>query len=206
MKKLNDYFVLFKSDKIYLLQLSFLMLFIELVLIRWTGSNILYLSYFSNFILLGSFLGIGIGFLHAKLPARLFYLTPILLGCFVFFVHQFPVSINRSGEELVFFGKFSTEQTLPLWFYLPIIFSTVTMIMACIADEVARTFVKFQPLQAYRLDILGSLAGIIVFSLCSFLNATPLTWSIIISSIFILLLIEKWSLFFPITFLKLFLY
>ena len=40
---------------------SFLMLFVELALIRWTGSNIVYLSYFSNFVLLGSFLGIGLG-------------------------------------------------------------------------------------------------------------------------------------------------
>jgi hypothetical protein len=42
-----------------LILLSFLMLFLELALIRWTASNVLYLSYFSNFVLLGSFLGIG---------------------------------------------------------------------------------------------------------------------------------------------------
>src|SRR5881628_1655393 len=37
---------------------SALMLLVELALIRWTGSNVLHLSYFSNFVLLGSFLGI----------------------------------------------------------------------------------------------------------------------------------------------------
>jgi len=36
---------------------SALMLFLELALIRWLGSNIVHLSYFSNFVLLGSFLG-----------------------------------------------------------------------------------------------------------------------------------------------------
>ena len=40
---------------------SALMLFLELALIRWLGSNIVHLSYFSNFVLLGSFLGIGLG-------------------------------------------------------------------------------------------------------------------------------------------------
>ena len=40
------------------------MLFLELAIIRWSGSNVLYLSYFSNFVLLGSFLGMGIGFLR----------------------------------------------------------------------------------------------------------------------------------------------
>ena len=58
--------------RLRLVLLSFLMLFVELALIRWTGSNVLYLSYFSNFILLGSFLGIGIGFLRARARVDLF--------------------------------------------------------------------------------------------------------------------------------------
>ena len=41
---------------------SALMLFLELALVRWLGSNVVHLSYFSNFVLLGSFLGIGAGF------------------------------------------------------------------------------------------------------------------------------------------------
>ena len=48
-----------------LLSSSALMLFLELALIRWLGANIVHLSYFSNFVLLGSFLGIGLGFLRA---------------------------------------------------------------------------------------------------------------------------------------------
>ena len=52
--------------------LSFLMLFVELALIRWSGALVIYLSYFSNFVLLGSFLGIGIGFLRARSRVNLF--------------------------------------------------------------------------------------------------------------------------------------
>ncbi len=43
-----------------------LMLFVELAFIRWLGSNVIHLSYFSNFVLLGSFLGIGAGFLISR--------------------------------------------------------------------------------------------------------------------------------------------
>ena len=50
-----------------LVLLAFLMLFVELTLIRWLGANVLYLAYFSNIVLLGSFLGIGLGFLRAFL-------------------------------------------------------------------------------------------------------------------------------------------
>ena len=79
-----------------MLALSFLMLFLELALIRWTGSNVLYLSYFSNLILLASFLGIGVGFLIADRRRDLFALAPLGLVALVAFVRIFPVQIDRS--------------------------------------------------------------------------------------------------------------
>jgi hypothetical protein len=53
------------GDRTRLVLLSFLMLFVELAVIRWSGANVVYLAYFSNLVLLGSFLGIGLGFLWA---------------------------------------------------------------------------------------------------------------------------------------------
>ena len=47
---------------------SFLVLFLEVALIRWMPAYVRLLAYFSNFILLASFLGIGIGCLLA--PVR----------------------------------------------------------------------------------------------------------------------------------------
>src|ERR687886_674169 len=70
---------------------SFLMLFLELALIRWLGSNVVYLSYFSNFVLLGSFLGIGLGFLRAGSRFDLSAWAPVVLGALVFVLHRFPV-------------------------------------------------------------------------------------------------------------------
>src|SRR3954464_12998215 len=92
------------NDRLRLLLLSFDMLFVELALIRWAGSNVLYLSYFSNFVLLGSFLGIGIGFLRARSSHDLFPYAPLALAALVAFVRFFPVSIRSSGSELLFFG------------------------------------------------------------------------------------------------------
>ncbi len=54
------------SAVVRLLLASGLMLFLELALIRWLGANVVHLSYFSNFVLLGSFLGIGAGFLISR--------------------------------------------------------------------------------------------------------------------------------------------
>src|SRR5438309_11105736 len=92
------------SPRLRLVALSFLLLFLELALIRWTGSNVLYLSYFSNFVLLGSFLGIGVGFLRARSRKNLFPFAPVLLAALVAFVLAFPVEIDRSGSSLLYFG------------------------------------------------------------------------------------------------------
>jgi len=129
------------------------MLFVELVLIRWTGALVVYLSYFSNFILLGSFLGIGIGFLRAKKDPPLFPWAPLLLVLFAGFVTALPVEIDRSGGDLVFFGELR-ERGLPPWIMLPVIFVAVATIMAAVAHGVAVRFLRFEALEAYRLDII----------------------------------------------------
>jgi len=185
------------SLKPRLLALSFLMLFVELALIRWTGSNILYLSYFSNFILLASFLGIGLGFLRSNARRDLFPYAAIGLLVLVAFVRLFPVEIDRSGTELIFFGALGTQSGLPPWLTLPVLFLGVAGVMALIGEGVARTFRRFPPLDAYRLDILGSIAGIIAFSVLSFLGAPPLAWGAVVAVALALLVdrrIHRWQL------------
>lgn len=163
-----------------LMLLSFLMLFVELALIRWAGSNVLYLSFFSNFVLLGSFLGIGLGFLRGTAKVDLFPWAVVLLAFFVALVLSFPITINRSSEDLIFFGAAGTSG-LPIWVVLPAVFLIVAAIMACIAQGVARSFATFEPLEAYRLDIAGSIAGIVAFSLLSFSGAPPVVWGAIVA-------------------------
>jgi hypothetical protein len=173
------------TDRLRLVLASFLMLFTELVLIRWSGSSIVYLSYFSNFVLLGSFLGIGIGFLRAKSMVNLFRVAPIVMAFFIAFVVKFPVVIDRSGSTFVFFGSLS-QRGLPMWVMLPIVFSAVALIMTCIAQGVARLFSRFDPLEAYRLDILGSVLGIAAFSLLSFWGTSPVVWGLVLGTVFVL--------------------
>jgi len=174
-------------SRLRLVLLSALMLFVELALIRWTGSNVLYLSYFSNFVLLGSFLGIGIGFLRARAPHDLFGFAPVALAFFVGFVLIFPVEIDRSGSDLLYFGSFTTSG-LPSWLMLPVIFLAVAGVMALIGEGVGRTFRAFPPLEAYRLDIMGSLLGIAAFSALSFTWAPPVAWGAVVAGLFVVLL------------------
>src|SRR6201987_1995943 len=106
-----------------LVMLSFLMLFVELALIRWSGALVIYLSYFSNFVLLGSFLGIGIGFLRARSRVNLFPWSPVVLGLLILFVRVFPVEVIRTGSQLLFFGYGTFHASgPPTWVTLPVVF------------------------------------------------------------------------------------
>jgi hypothetical protein len=179
-----------RRDRLELLLASFLMLFVELVLIRWAGAYVVYLSYFSNFILLGSFLGIGVGFLRAKKGPDLFRWAPFALVVLTGLVKGLPVVIDRSGGDLIYFGSLTTTG-LPAWVMLPFLFVASAGVMAMIAHGVAVRFARFTPLEAYRLDIGGSLLGVVAYSVLALLGAPPLVWAVVIGALFWLLLEER---------------
>ena len=75
-----------------------------------------------------------------------------------------------------------------MWITLPFIFVAVAGVMAMIAEGVARTFVEFEPLEAYRYDIAGSILGIAAFSALAFTWAPPVAWGIVAAILFAILL------------------
>ncbi|HSS67309.1 MAG TPA: spermidine synthase [Nocardioidaceae bacterium] len=176
------------SVRLRLFLASFLMLFLELSLIRWTGAEIVHLSYFSNFVLLGSFLGIGLGFLRAARPGRRPPLySPVALLALVGFVSAYPVTVDRSSSSVIFFTSLATSGP-PIWATLPIVFLSVAAIMAGPGELVADCFTHLPRLDAYRLDLLGSFAGVVVFTLCSFTGMPPLVWFTVVALLFAVLL------------------
>jgi len=170
---------------------SALMLFVELALIRWSGSNIVHLSYFSNFVLLGSFLGIGLGFLRAGRARVLPFYSPIALAAFVSFVSANPVTVDRGADDsVVFFTSLSTTGPAA-WQILPIVFIAAAVITAGPAELVGRCFTELPRLTAYRFDLIGSLAGIAAFTGLSFLGAPPVWWGLIVALAFTVLLVPQ---------------
>ena len=178
------------DPRLRLFLLSFLMLFVELALIRWLGSNVVYLGYFTNFVLLGSFLGIGIGFLRAKSKTDLFPWAPVALAALVALVVIAPSTAKVSTDESFYFQS-PGATGLPIWLALPIVFILSATVMATFAEGVARQFAAFKPLNAYRLDILGSIAGILVFTLISFLGWPPIAWGIVAVALYAIVTFPK---------------
>lgn len=175
-----------KASTVRLVLGSALMLFLELALIRWLGSNVVHLSYFSNFVLLGSFLGIGAGFLIAKRKWSVVPFTPVLLAVLVVVVLRFPVTIDRGGSGVIYFTSLDTEGP-PAWVALPVIFLLVAAILAGPAEVVGRCFAELENLNAYRWDLIGSLTGIAVFTLLSFSRAPSVVWGFLVAVPLVLL-------------------
>lgn len=170
-----------------LVTLSMLMLFLELALIRWTAANNVHLANITNFVLLASFLGIGVGFLLAGSSRNLFRVTPLSLAVLVAFVLIFPVKLVtlRGPHE---FEGLSGHHSLSQWVSLPVIFVLVVLVMAGLGQAMARTFAQFRPLDAYRFDIIGSIGGIVLFSALSFLGLSPISWGAVVVAGFVILL------------------
>ena len=178
-------------DRARLVLLSFLMLFVELALIRWSGANVVYLAYFSNLVLLGSFLGIGLGFLWAGRGGRpLFPYAPVVLALLVAFIRFFPIDIKVSGSQLIFFNDLRSTGP-PREVVLPVIFVAVATVMAFITDGVATTFKRFEPLEAYKLDLIGSVLRIASVAVLSFLRMPPVAWGIVAAAVLILVSLPK---------------
>ncbi|OYT26289.1 MAG: hypothetical protein B6U97_04130 [Candidatus Altiarchaeales archaeon ex4484_96] len=78
--------ILFFKDRsefnLYLI--SLIILFFELICIRWISSNIRYIGFFNNTILIAAFLGIGLGCLLKNRSRDYINYFPYLLFFFVF--------------------------------------------------------------------------------------------------------------------------
>src|SRR6516162_4831343 len=157
---------------------SFLVLFIEIALIRWMPAYIRLLAYFSNFILLAAFLGIGVGALLASMRTRLFAWFPLVLFALVAVVYFFrlEVTIQTSGD--IFFSSGTPQKvvTVESTYLLPVLFVIVAGLFAALAQRMAAEMSALPPLPAYTINILGSLAGVVAFAAMSWREAPPEIW------------------------------
>ena len=163
------------SARLRLIVASALMLFVQLALIRWAGANLVHLSYFSNLILLASFLGIGLGFLRARKPRDLGRYAPVAILVLIAFIFFFPARIEGSSSELIFFTEVRPTG-LPTWVTLPLVFLVVAFAMTLLGEITGRAFLAFTALDAYRWDIVGSLSGTLLFTLVAFLRSPSWIW------------------------------
>src|SRR5260221_6120715 len=177
-----------QSEPFRLFLISFLTLFFELICIRWLSAYVLYLGYFTNFVLLGALLGIGAGALLAHKPYTLMVWLPALLFVFFTAILFTKAEVNPGYESFIYFTSTISFLRLPPYVLLPIIFVAVTLIFTALAQTLGRLMSPLPPLRAYNLNILGSLAGIGAFTLMSFWSWPAWAWFLVAIGIMLLFL------------------
>ena len=163
---------------------GFLVLFLELACIRWFAAWVVFLQFFTNVVLIASFLGMSCGCLAARQSRNwLGYFPFIALGTvvaalavFKIYNHWSGLSIDVGGQaspQEVFFG---TEYRHPdvAQFVVPIeavaavFFVLVALMFVGLGQVLGRAFDAYpNRVIGYTLNIGGSLAGIIGFSAIS---------------------------------------
>ncbi len=169
------------KDFLELLLISFLSLFFEMICIRWLPTNIRMLAYFTNFVLISCFLGLGIGVaVSTKLKNTILHFQKLLLGLVI------GVSLLRNQRILLPFsdkgdfiwnGLSSFIQAGVASYLLLLAFFLInTVLFIPLGQVIGEKMSRFKPIAAYSINILGSILGIIAFSLMSFLSLPPIYW------------------------------
>lgn len=168
----------------------------EMACIRWFPAHVVFLSFFTNTILLACFLGMSVGCILAGSKADHLKSTPERLALALAIGVAVDVLAGKlervvdvghqASPQLVFFGTEHHGADLshffiPVWVVNGVFFFLVALAMLGPGQELGRAFERIpQKVVAYTVNILGSIAGILAFALCSWLQASPFWWFLII--------------------------
>jgi SAM-dependent methyltransferase len=174
-------------NEVRLFLTSFVILFVELMLIRWIPANVKYIGFFSNFLLIASFLGIGLGILLGRRgwSPRLSPFAFLLAGV-VALVVNLKLNVQVRSVDEIFFGLAESSTAADLNFLvLPLTVGLVVALLATLALPLGPLLKSMRPLKAYAIDIGGSMSGIAAFAVLSALGTAPLVWFSVALGLFV---------------------
>ena len=171
---------------------SLLSLYLEILLIRFLGTEIRIFAYFSNLVLVVCFLGLGLGYASRRLRLGLAH-GAWLVALLVLSTHPWlePLGFRRISEALAW-------TDVNTW-TLPTAETAVHVLgfarLALLLLVVAAVFIPLgrllgdgfeclpRRLAAYSLNVAGSLAGIWLFAALSFAHLPPWAWIAVAGSL-----------------------
>jgi hypothetical protein len=178
-----------RGNRVRLVLTSSTLLFVELLLIRWVPSEVKYIGFFSNFLLMASFLGIGLGILLGRRRALdTIAIFPVILAIVVWMIASLELNVKVDSQDELFFGLAESTAADVNFLVLPIVFALVTALMAALAIPLGPLLRSMPPLQAYGWDITGSMLGIAGFTILSAAGTPPVVWFAVVAVLVTLLL------------------
>jgi SAM-dependent methyltransferase len=178
--------------KLELFAVSAVFLFLELAFIRWFPAHVLFLTFFTNTVLLASFLGLSLGCLAARGKRNFLPLVPLLLAVALAagigmewarlaLQNLIDVGGNKAAPQMVYFGAEAGARdvssfVIPIEWIAGAFFALIAATMAGLGQFLGRRFAAIpNAVEAYMINIGGSLAGIVLFQ-CFSWWLSPVWW------------------------------
>jgi hypothetical protein len=163
---------------------TFGILALELALIRWTSSQVRAFAYFNNIVLIGAFLGMGLGVaLGRRHPGLVHLALPALL------VVALPLAFS---EELGLVHLYFPDNSIMVWYVglVPAdpaafaghilifiaLFTAIVAVFTFCSVPLGYLFSLLPALRSYVWDLTGSLIGVVAFAVSAGLNSGPAVW------------------------------
>src|SRR5688500_7865541 len=178
--------------------ISFLILFFELAAIRWFGSTVVFLTFFTNIVLLATFLGMSVGLLTASrkrdyqrwvLPLALLTIVLAMLTFWGYHHYEHRLTVDVGGQttapKFIYFGTEyrpadPSRFIVPLWAVAGVFFALIAVTFVGLGQTMGRAFDAIpNRVAAYTVDVLGSLSGIALFGVMSWFQLSPQWWFIV---------------------------
>ena len=165
-----------------------LSLFLQLAVIRWQGTVFEFFAFYKNFTLLSCFAGLGIGYsLASRDRTPLVLVVPLLGWQFLFLIAfrsgmpewalasvrnlPFQEQLNMGVNVLTTFAE-----GVATYFFLSVAFVMTAVAFVPIGQLCGRTMKRRPNLRAYGLNLLGSLVGVALTFVVSYLWTPPIVW------------------------------
>lgn len=200
---------MFRSFTAKIFAVSVVALYLEMVFIRLLAAEIRLLAYTSNFVLVVCFFSLGYGFLRQQAPGKALWrsgmasaalflfpylpealgpLHPRLLTSYLSRFQDFVIWFQEPSAE---FAEAAREIALGLVILLVLCFLLLT-VLAPLGSILGQLFARSDrpKLTSYSANIVGSIGGIVLFSLVSWLWLKPYWWAAVLAGMFLLMVLQ----------------
>ncbi len=161
---------------------AFLILLLELALIRFVPSEVRAISYFTNLMLFSAFFGIGLGCILQRRNLPGYVLPSAFFLIFLYVLAMRGIVVYDGGGDVHYWLQADDQRSrppvqVPLFLAAAIVFIVSSGPFVAMGWRLAREMQLHGRLKAYGFNLLGSLLGVILFSLASYLKCPP--WALI---------------------------
>ncbi|CAN5348036.1 hypothetical protein BH10CYA1_BH10CYA1_16920 [soil metagenome] len=186
-----------KNSRTNLFLISFAALFFEVLVIRWLSTEIRIFGYFKNLILMGAFVGLGLGCASASFvsaeksnkasavgeyfPYLLLLLTGLIAAApyiglnHINFVLQTDVFFwLQKADVITTIGQLFTNVA-----WVIVLFLLVVSVFDALGRKLGEELSKQESLDAYSVNLGGSAVGVLVYNVLAFLQTSPGVWLLV---------------------------